>query len=902
MRFKHLLLATLALGSAAPLGAQTMDPDFARRVAEWTTDPRFSSPWVDHLPLSETVPSPAKFFGDHIGAPKKLHYSAEVLAYFEALAAASPRVKIERIGTSDEGKPDYVVILSSDANIARLDANRAVLAKLADPRGLDPAEALKIAATAKPFYHIFGGLHANETGPAEMMMEMAYRLVTEDSTLIAGIRDQVIVAMTPTVDADGRDRVTDWYFANSVDLTDETKLPPQVPYWSKYLYHNSNRDIMRTSPFAKNHLAYFLKNHATVQHDLHETLPIHYIFSAPSFSENGLDPIVAGEMPWFSNYQKTRLLGFGMPGVGDHGGKDIWWPGFFAFVGPYHNSLMQMSETFSNNGSTTMTRRITPKRAPDGRVLDNGGRDYSTREWFRPVAPPASTLWSLRNNINYLETGTLAALELVANNHELVLANFYRKSLNSVTEGMNKAPYAFVLPEDPMEPTRTAFVINQLLAQGIEVGRATTPVTLSDGQVAAGAFVVKLDQPYGRLARLLLEVQDPNIVKPNKLDDSAWSYGLLFGAKVLPSADKAVLGIATTPVAPYQPVGIVAAKGAPFYLVPDHGAIEMASLRQILAGVRGVTITTATSEAAPAGSLVVPGAAYEMLKPAIEKLGLRATALQAAPAATRAATVPRVAIFSTWGNTQEVGWARYTFDQLGLRYDLVFKEQLQAGKLGARYDVLLIPDQGPGTGKAIYDDVVTSWAKPVPYQRHAKFKTLGAYGSSPDIRGGMGEKGLGALKAFLADGGTIVSMGAGSAFAAEYLVPGGVATTALNGDKQLGPVVQAEPAAASILFQGYPAGAMPVRWATDTRYDLAAVPGAHVLMRFPGGANSVLSGQMPAADKVQGWAAIADLPVGKGQIIFFATDPLHRAQTRSEYRLLFNAMFDHAALREEAGK
>src|SRR5262249_38141653 len=183
------------------------DGDFARAVREWTTRPEFSSPLVDHLPKVAGVPSPKDVLGHHIGEPKKLTYYADILKYYRALAAASPRVKVMTIGSSNEGRDLVVVFVGSDESIRSPDTYRGYLAQLADPRRIaSETQAKEIVAKAKPIYHLSGGLHSGEVGPSEMLMELAYRVATEDSPLVKQIRDNVIVSITPVADPDGRDR------------------------------------------------------------------------------------------------------------------------------------------------------------------------------------------------------------------------------------------------------------------------------------------------------------------------------------------------------------------------------------------------------------------------------------------------------------------------------------------------------------------------------------------------------------------------------------------------------------------------------------------------------------------------------------------------------------------------
>ena len=327
-----------------------------------TTKPEFSSVLVDHLPVSSSIPSPKSILGYHIGEPKRLTYYADILRYYRALAAASPRVKVIELGKTEEGRESVMVFISSEDSIRNLEQNRKNLARLADPRGLTPEQAKDIVAQTKPLYTLSGGLHSAELGPPEMMMELAYRLVTEDSDLIKKVRDNVIVSILPAADPDGRDRNIDWYNKYLVDITTESNGPNSgtagVPYWGMYTKHDDNRDINYAGLANQHLLAWYLDWHPPVMHDLHESVPFLYIFSGQSPQNTFLDPILWDELPMYSNFEKQRLTGYGMPGVWDHAYVDGWSPGYVAFMSSNHNGMMRFYEIFGNAGATTMHRTI----------------------------------------------------------------------------------------------------------------------------------------------------------------------------------------------------------------------------------------------------------------------------------------------------------------------------------------------------------------------------------------------------------------------------------------------------------------------------------------------------------------------------------------------------------------
>src|SRR5581483_8719153 len=368
----------LSLLAASSLVAQqavneTRDPkqsqyeDFAKLYTRWTGDPMYGSPLVDHLPRVAGVPTPKDVLGYYIGAPAKLTYYADIVKYYRALAKATPRVKVETIGKSDEGRELVVVWVSSEENIRNLAKNRANLAKLADPRGLSRDEIQHLIQTTKPNYHLMGGLHSGETGPSEMLMELAYRLATETSPLVTQIRNNVIVSITPAADPDGRDRNVDWFYhgldmstalaGQTSDSANATAGPGggrgnanpagQLPYWGKYVYHDNNRDINLSQVSMRAIVDWYYTAHPPIIHDLHDAQPLLYTYSGGPPQNPNLDPLLFAELPWFSNWELAQMTKWGMPGVYTHAFMDGYSPGYLGSVAYNLNGMMRMYETQS---------------------------------------------------------------------------------------------------------------------------------------------------------------------------------------------------------------------------------------------------------------------------------------------------------------------------------------------------------------------------------------------------------------------------------------------------------------------------------------------------------------------------------------------------------------------------
>ena len=227
-----------------------------------------------------------------------------------------------------------------------------------------------------------GGLHSGETGPSEMLMELAYRLATETSPLIRQIRDNVYVSITPVADPDGRDRNVDWFYRNrELGLSapgaggrggaapagrqrgrrrarDRPAAAaggggrggvPGVPYWGKYVFHDNNRDINLSQVSMRAITDWYFTAHPPIMHDLHESQPLLYTYSGAAPQNPNLDPILFAELPFFSNFELSQMTKWGMPGVYTHAFMDGWSPGYLGSVAYNHNGMMRMYETQAGN-------------------------------------------------------------------------------------------------------------------------------------------------------------------------------------------------------------------------------------------------------------------------------------------------------------------------------------------------------------------------------------------------------------------------------------------------------------------------------------------------------------------------------------------------------------------------
>jgi hypothetical protein len=756
---------------------QPIDQAYTQKIRQYTTEPYFSSPLVDYLPASKTVPTPEAVLGDVAGAPKILPYAEQVYEYMRMLQKASPRVRVYTIGRTEEGREMIAVAVSSEANLAHLEQNRALLAKLADPRTiqLNDQVADQIAGQAVPIYYITGTIHSPETGAPTALMELAYRLAVDDSPYIQEIRDHVITLITPVVEVDGRDRMVDiykWHLAHPKE-----NVPPLV-YWGHYVAHDNNRDAMAaTLDLTQNVMKTFIAWKAQVLHDLHESVPYLYDNTAGDGPFNAwVDPILANEWEILGWRNVQDMTKFGMLGIFTHGQFDTWSPGYLMFIGAMHNGISRLYETFGNGGADTVERTLQP--------------DEYSRTWYRQNPPLPKVLWSQRDNNNYEETGILTSLHFFSVSRRTFLHNFYLKAKRSVDKPKLEGPAAYVLPGNDPRPELQAQLLRVLQLQGVEISRATAAfsITMPAPKTAerpaatalpqqakapetrtvsfpAGSYIIRMDQPYSRIADALLDYQywSPSDPQKTPYDDTGWTFGALFNVKVDRVTDGKVLDAPMESVSEIQPASNVVGTGT-IYAINDTAETSLATLRYRLkdASIEAAEEPfEAEGRKFNRGSFLVRNVDRATLEQALDGLALEAYALNAAPSvAAHPVRAARVALMHTWLSTQTEGWWREALDEMHIPFSYINTQEVsRESDLRAKYDVILFAPVGRfASESAIINGMPAAWGNPLPWETTKLTPNLGRIDSTPDMRPGLGWSGVEHLEQFVKQGGTLITV------------------------------------------------------------------------------------------------------------------------------------------------
>jgi len=480
----------------------------------------------------------------------------------------------------------------------------------------------------------------------------------------------------------------------------------------------------------------------------------------------------------------SEMTKFGMPGAFAHGTFDTWSPGYLMFIGAMHNGISRLYETFGNAGADTVERKLQPN-------------DYA-RTWYKQNPPLPKTMWSQRNNNNYTQTGLLTALSYFADNNKLFLKNFYLKSKRSVLKPKTEGPAAYVLTADEPRPGAQAELLRVLQRQAVEISRATAPFTVtlpakkarpgdkpadaaakpgdqpSDAaakaadekpktetkEFPAGSYIIRMDQPYSRIADALLDYQywSPNDPQKRPYDDTGWTFGELFNVQVVRVTDAKVLDAAMERVAGVAAPAEIKGIGS-FFIVNNDADPSLLAFRYRLKGA-DFDVAEEPFEAAGRkfnrGSFIIRNAQAADVQAAGRELGLQAHGVEAAPSVkAHPVRTARIGYIHTWLGTQDEGWWRMEFDRLKIPYDYISTQVVsKEANLISKWDVLVFPPVGRGAQQIVSG--MPMWRNPLPWKTTPLTPNIGKIDSTDDMRPGLGWGGLVNLEAFVRQGGVLI--------------------------------------------------------------------------------------------------------------------------------------------------
>ncbi len=367
------------------------------------------------------ITSPKQQFGFNIGDDYKLANYTQFEAYWRKLAKESNRMKLVEIGKTAEGRTQLMSIISSPANIARLDHYKEISRKLAFAEGLTDDEAHALAREGKAVVWIDGGLHATEVLGAAQLIETVYQLLSRnDAETMRFLNDCIILAVH--ANPDGMELVSNWYMKDADTLKRNMNIPR---LYQKYIGHDDNRDFYMSNQAETqnvNHQLYW-EWFPQIVYNHHQTGPAGTVMFAPPFRDPfnfNFDPLIPVELDLVAASMHSRFEAEGKPGVTMRSGSSYstWWNGGLRTTVYFHNQIGLLTESIGNP---------TPVMIPF--VPD---QQLPRADLPFPIAPQR---WHFRQSIEYSLTANRAVIDIASRERENLLYNFYRMGKNSIERG-----------------------------------------------------------------------------------------------------------------------------------------------------------------------------------------------------------------------------------------------------------------------------------------------------------------------------------------------------------------------------------------------------------------------------------------------------------------------------------
>jgi len=900
-------------------------------------------------PLAQgTVTSPRQQFGHEIGADYVLPNYTQLMEYWRKLEKESPRMRVVEIGRTAEGRPHLMSIITAPENFKRLDHYKSISKRLATAEGLTDEQARALAREGKAVVWIDGGLHATEVLGAQQLMETVYQLVSRtDAETLRILNDVIVLAVH--ANPDGMELVSNWYMRNPDPKQRSTGGIPVL--YEKYAGHDNNRDFyMSALPESTNmNRVMYLEWLPQIMYNHHQTGPQGTVMFAPPFRDPfnfNFHPLIPASIDLVGSAMATRFIVEGKPGVTSRRGASYstWWNGGLRTTAYFHNIIGLLTETIGNPTPISIPF-LASRQLPDSNywypiapqetwkfrqsvdysvtanyaVLDLASRYRETFLWNiyemgrDSIAAGNRDSWTPRPRRVAELTAKMAADAGGGRGAGQggrgggggrgganIPMEQQLKYYSELRKPEWRDPRGYILPASQADFGAATHFVNALLKNGVTVHRATAPFTVNSKQYPAGSYVVKTAQAFRPHVLDMFEPQDhpddfayPGAPPTAPYDSAGWTLAYQMGVEVdriLEGFDgpfeKIATSLATVPAA-----RVTGAANAPGYYFGHKTNNSFIAINRLVAA--GEDVRWLNSGPMGAGTFYV--AAKPTTRAALEKiakeLGVEFQAATTTPAGESSALRKlRIALFDRYGGMMPSGWTRLIFENFEFPYEVVYPQDLNAGNLRSKYDVIVFTDgaisagtgegQGGGRGGG-------GGPQNIPQEYQRRLGSITARETGPK------------LKEFAEQGGTIIAIG-GSTDIIEWLnlplkdhlahlgtgqernrrfyVPGSVLRAAVDNTH---PLAHGLPPEVDVFFDNSPVFALEPR---------ASMMGVRAIAWYPN-RTPLRSGWAWGQEHLEGGIAAADVPMGRGHIYLFGPEIAFRAQPHGTFKFLFNGLY-----------
>ncbi len=880
------------------------------------------------------ITSPKEQFGFAIGDDYQLATYSQLTEYWKKLDTESDRMRLVSIGKTAEGRDQWMAIITSPANFARLDRLKEISAKLSRAEGLREEEARALAKEGKAVVWIDGGLHATEVLGAHQLMEHVYQMVSRSDEETTRLLDDVI-QLVVHANPDGMELVSSWYMRRAEPNRRSMAELPRL--YQKYIGHDNNRDFyLNAMPESKNISRQMYREwYPQIMYNHHQTGPAGSVMFAPPFRDPhnyNIDPLLINTLNMVGSAMHTRFAGENKPGVvqREAASYQTWWNGGLRTTAYFHNQIGILTETI---GSPTP---IEIPVVPDRLVADGNGTF--------PIMPGP---WKFRQSIDYSITANRAILDYASRYREHLLYNIYQMGRTAIQKGStdtwtlypkrvarmqaeaakdaqgvsgdfrgtrvvnpryfaewlrrpeDRDPRGYVLPASQRDPLTATKFVNALIESGVEIDYATTSFSAGGTSYPAGSYVIRTAQAFRAHILDLMEPQDyPNDIPypggPPRApyDNAGYTLAFQMGVqfdRLLEGFDCPCTRIPDVLTKPPLAPGMSAGGG---YLLPRRvNDTYLAVNRLLKAGQRVEATGTDFFVAASAE-------ATKVLRALADQRGLP-IATGPRPAGATSVRPYRIGLWDQYGGSMPSGWVRWILEQFEFPFEVVFPPTLDQGGLAQKFDVLVF------VGGAIPAPVVRGNA--VSIRQGGGGPSAQASADLPaEYQAQLGrvsaEKTVPALKAFLEAGRRVVTIGSSISLARhlglaieDHLVertPSGTVRP-LPREKFFVPAslleVAVDSTAPSAAGMGGRAIVMFDESPVMRLYPDAATQGIRPVAWFAS-AEPLRSGWAWGQTYLEGGVAAAEARVGRGTLYLFGPEVTFRAQPHGTFKFLFNGI------------
>ena len=906
----------------------------------------FFSILINSISQAQTLPSPKEHFGFNIGDDYMLANYSQTESYFKKLAAASDRIKLVDIGLTEEGRHQYMVIVSSHENLKNINRYKEISQKLARAENLSDEDAKKLSAEGKAIVWIDGGLHATEVVGTHQLIETLWQFVSRKDAETLRILDNAIILFVHA-NPDGQELVSNWYMSNPDVKKRNTNIPR---LYEKYIGHDNNRDFFMMNVKETQNISrqQYLEWMPQIIYNHHQSGPPGTILSGPPYRDPFnyvFDPLIVTSLDALGAAMNNRLNREGKPGYTQRGGSpySTWWNGGLRTTGYFHNMIGLLTEII---GSPT------PSSVPliPSRLIPNGSTP-------NPVVPQK---WLFRQSIDYSVSLNYAVLNYAVNQKEELLYGIYRMGKNSIENGSRdhwtlspkyidsinniykknqrtkstdqnanaggvrlgtfdtipvkyydsvlndrslRDARGYIIPSSQADfPTATRFV-NALIQSGIQIQKATADFTVAGKKYPAGSYIVKTAQAFRPHVVDMFEPQDhPNDflypggppIRP--YDAAGWTLAYSMGVKFDRELEDFSGPFVMLPYGELQtPKTKFTNKKATGYVINARSNNAFIAVNDLLkAGVdvhrllNGISIKSLTQ-----GSFYIPATnlSKTILAKAANDLGVEVTALTKKPDNIKKINSLRIALWDRYGGSMSSGWVRWLMEQYHFPFTVIYPQEINAGNLAAKYDIIVFVSGAiPPLGRN--DNTRLPKPEDIPAEYRSHLGRISADTSIPQ------------LKKFLEAGGNIVTIGSSTNLAYHLKLPVRNALVEMNAANEERPLPGEKFYIPGSLLRMNVDSTQTAAWGMTSQTDVY-FDGSPVFKLAPEG---VVSGQVKpigwfSTNKLlhSGWAwgeaylkdgvAAFMAPIGAGKFFAFGPEITFRGQTHATFKLLFNEFY-----------